>query len=258
MPVGLKEGGNSMLNVHQAESVASENTTGVRGAEKTLESSMQTTSQMPEKTASEGRKAPSKQAKHKDGAVGSTPRGRDRDDDGPELFQELVAIDRVTKVVKGGKNFSFFVLAVVGDCAGSAGYGTGKAKDVSRAVRKAVTHAKSAMRRVPLRRGRTLHHDIVARAGAAQVQLRSAPAGTGVIAGGAMRAVFKAFGIQDIVSKSLKNASPHNVVRATFKAMHAIFPPRIVAQRRGLKVTDMFPRKSKNSVDSNQSSGDHT
>ena len=163
-------------------------------------------------------------------------------DEKEALFQELISVRRVTKVVKGGKNFSFSALAVVGDRSGSAGYGTGKAKEVSKAIRKATDQATKQMVRVPLKQGRTLHHDIKLASGATLVQLRSAPAGTGVIAGGAMRAVFEAFGVLDVVSKSLKSSNPHNLVHATFKALRAIVPPRLVAQRRGKRVTEVFSK----------------
>lgn len=168
-----------------------------------------------------------------------------------DLFQELVSVNRVTKVVKGGKRFGFSALAVVGDRAGSAGYGSGKAKEVSKAVKKAMEQATRAMKRVPLKQGRTLHYDIKCSYGAALVQLRSAPSGTGVIAGGAMRAVFEAFGVQDVVSKSIKSSNAHSLVRATFKALNSVVPPRLLAQKRGKRVSDVFvtakapePRKS--------------
>ena len=157
-----------------------------------------------------------------------------------ELFQELVSVNRVTKVVKGGKRFGFSALAVVGDRSGSAGYGSGKAKEVSKAVKKAMDQATRSMKRVPLKQGRTLHYDVKCSFGAALVQLRSAPAGTGVIAGGAMRAVFEAFGVQDVVSKSIKSSNSHSLVRATFKALNSVVPPRLLAQKRGKRVSDVF------------------
>ena len=168
-----------------------------------------------------------------------------KDEKTSDLFQELVAINRVTKVVKGGKRFGFSALAVVGDRRGCAGYGSGKGKEVSKAVRKAMDQATKCMSRVPLKQGRTLHHDITCSYGAAKVHLRSAPAGTGVISGGAMRAVFEAFGVQDVVSKSLKSSNEHNLVKATFKALHTIASPRLVAQKRGKRIADVFVSKNK-------------
>lgn len=194
----------------------------------------------------EGRSgAQSGRGRHR-GDQGRNEKDRGARDKGADLFQELVMVSRVTKVVKGGKNFSFSALAVVGDREGSAGFGKGKAKDVSKAARKAMERATKAMGRIPLKRGRTLHHDIKCRSGAALVQLRAAPPGTGVIAGGAMRAVFEAFGVQDVVSKSLKGGNPHNVVHATFKALQSITPPKLVAQRRGLKIGDLRARPQAN------------
>ena len=169
-------------------------------------------------------------------------------DEKDALFQELISVRRVTKVVKGGKNFSFSALAVVGDRSGAAGYGMGKAQEVSKAIKKATDQATKQMVRIPLKQGRTLHHDIKLASGAALVQLRSAPPGTGVIAGGAMRAVFEAFGLQDVVSKSLKSSNPHNLVHATFRALRAVTPPRIVAQRRGKKIGEIFSRKQQNNI----------
>jgi len=157
-----------------------------------------------------------------------------------ELFQELIRVSRVAKVVKGGRRFGFSVLAVVGNRSGMAGYGLGKGKEVSKAVRKAMERAEKHMKRVPLKQGRTLHHDVKCRYGAALVQLRTAPSGTGIIAGGAMRTVFEAFGIKDVVSKSLKSSNPHNLVRATFRALLTGSSPRLTAQRRGKRVAEVF------------------
>ncbi len=171
--------------------------------------------------------------------------GHKKEERNTDLFQELVVVNRVTKVVKGGKRFGFSALAVVGDRKGCAGYGSGKAKEVSKAVRKAMDQATKHMSRVPLKQARTLHHDVKCSYGAALVQLRSAKPGTGVIAGGAMRAVFEAFGVQDVVSKSLKSSNQHNLVKATFKAMHSILPPRLVAQKRGKRVADVFVSSGK-------------
>lgn len=160
-----------------------------------------------------------------------------------ELTDRLVHINRVAKVVKGGRRFSFAALVVVGDGRGRVGYGTGKAREVPEAVRKATDHAKQSMIRVPLRDGRTLHHDIEGHFGAGRVILRSAPAGTGVIAGGPMRAVFETMGVQDVVAKSVGTSNAYNMVKATFKALQNCFSPRAVANRRGKKVSDIVARR---------------
>lgn len=162
-------------------------------------------------------------------------------DDG--LIEKLVSVRRVTKVVKGGKTMRFSALVVVGDGKGRVGYATGKAKEVPDAVKKAVERAKKVMIRVPLREGRTLHHDITARVGAGNVILRAAPAGTGVIAGGAMRQLLEALGIHDVVTKSVGTGNYHNVVRATMGALQSINSPRSVAQKLGKKVTDILARR---------------
>ncbi len=160
-----------------------------------------------------------------------------------ELVEKLVSINRVAKVVKGGRRFGFAALVVVGDASGRVGYGTGKAKEVADAVRKATEDAKKSMIRVPLREGRTLHHDIQARYGAGKVVLRSAPSGTGIIAGGPMRAVFEALGVQDVVCKSIGSSNPHNMVKATFKALGELRSPRAVAAKRSMKVGDIVSRR---------------
>ena len=164
--------------------------------------------------------------------------GRDRDD-GDELIDKLVHINRVAKVVKGGRRFSFGALVVVGDGRGRVGYGTGKAREVPEAIRKATDAAKRDMIRVPLREGRTLHHDVKGRFGAGKVVLRAAPPGTGIIAGGPMRAVFETMGVQDVVAKSIGSANPHNMVKATFEALTGCTSPRGVASRRCKKVGDI-------------------
>ena len=164
--------------------------------------------------------------------------------DEPELIEKLVGINRVAKVVKGGRRFGFAALVVVGDGKGRVGFGTGKAKEVPEAIRKATDNAKRDMVRIPLRDGRTLHHDILGRYGAGRVQLRSAPAGTGIIAGGPMRAVFEALGIQDIVGKSIGTSNPHNMIKATFVALKKIQAPRSVASKRGRKVADILCKTS--------------
>ena len=160
--------------------------------------------------------------------------------DEPELIEKLVGINRVAKVVKGGRRFGFAALVVVGDGKGRVGFGTGKAKEVPEAIRKATENAKRDMVRIPLRDGRTLHHDILGRYGAGRVQLRSAPSGTGIIAGGPMRAVFETLGIQDIVAKSIGTSNPHNMIKATFAALSGIQAPRSVAAKRGKRVSDIL------------------
>ena len=162
----------------------------------------------------------------------------------PELIEKLVGINRVAKVVKGGRRFGFAALVVVGDGKGRVGFGTGKAKEVPEAIRKATEDAKRSMVRVPLREGRTLHHDITGRYGAGRVQLRSAPSGTGIIAGGPMRAVFEALGVQDVVAKSIGTSNPHNMIKATFAAMARIQAPRSVATKRGMKVADVLGKSA--------------
>ncbi len=160
-----------------------------------------------------------------------------------DYIEKLVSINRVAKVVKGGRRFSFAALVVVGDGNGMVGHGKGKAKEVPEAIKKATDEAKNTMIRVPLRQGRTLHHDIKGRFDSGNVYLRSAPSGTGVIAGGPMRAVFEALGIQDIVAKSIGSSNPHNMVRATFEALKVVSSPKIIASRRGLKINDITKRR---------------
>jgi len=168
-------------------------------------------------------------------------RESDRDnDDG--LSDKLVTINRVAKVVKGGRRFAFAALVVVGDQKGRVGYGAGKAREVPEAIRKATERAKRGMIRVPMKEGRTLHHDIEGRYGAGKVVLRTAPAGTGIIAGGPLRAVFETLGIGDVVAKSLGSRNPHNMVKATFAALQRCASPRSVANRRGKKVSELFRR----------------
>jgi len=160
-----------------------------------------------------------------------------------QLIEKLVSVRRVTKVVKGGKTLRFSALVVIGDGKGRVGYATGKAREVPEAVRKASDRAKKAMIRVPLREGRTLHHDVRARVGAGKVFLRSAAAGTGVIAGGAMRAVFEALGIHDVVSKSVGTNNYHNTVRATIEALKQVSSPRYIANKLGKKLSDVVARR---------------
>ena len=170
-------------------------------------------------------------------------RGGQRDrDHSDEFIDKLVTINRVAKVVKGGRRFAFAALVVVGDQKGRVGYGAGKAREVPEAIRKATERAKRAMIRVPMKEGRTLHHDVEGRYGAGNVILRTAPAGTGIIAGGPLRAVFETLGIGDVVAKSLGSRNPHNMVKATFAALQRVASPRSVANRRGKKVADLFAR----------------
>ncbi len=171
------------------------------------------------------------------------PRERDRDSDEPELIEKLVGINRVAKVVKGGRRFGFAAIVVVGDGKGRVGHGHGKAREVPEAIRKATESAKRAMIRVPLREGRTLHHDVHGHYGAGKVVMRTAEAGTGIIAGGPMRAVFEALGVQDVVAKSTGSQNPHNMIKATFAGLRASSSPRMVAQRRGKKVGDILGRR---------------
>src|SRR5580704_2501901 len=149
--------------------------------------------------------------------------------EGNELIEKLVGINRVAKVVKGGKRFAMAAIVVIGDGKGRVGIGTGKAREVPDAIRKATDAAKRKLRRVPLREGRTIHHDVKGRYGAGKVVLRTAPAGTGIIAGGPMRAVFEALGVRDIVAKSVGSSNPHNMIKATFDALDQIASPRAVA-----------------------------
>ena len=175
-------------------------------------------------------------------------RNNDRQDrnaarDEPELLEKLVGINRVAKVVKGGRRFGFAALVVVGDGRGRAGFGTGKAREVPEAIRKATEGAKRNMVRIPLRDGRTLHHDIKGSYGAGSVLLRAASAGTGIIAGGPMRAVFEVLGVQDVVSKSIGSSNPHNMIKATFSALTSMQAPRNVAQKRGKRVGDILGKR---------------
>ena len=160
-----------------------------------------------------------------------------------EFIEKLVSINRVAKVVKGGRRFSFAALVVVGDGNGLVGHGKGKAKEVPEAIKKATDEAKSSMIRVPLRQSRTLHHDINGRFDSGKVTLRSAPSGTGVIAGGPMRSIFEALGIKDIVAKSVGSSNPHNMIRATFEALKLASSPKLISIRRGLKVNEITKRR---------------
>jgi small subunit ribosomal protein S5 len=170
-------------------------------------------------------------------------RDRDRDDRDSEFVDKLVHINRVAKVVKGGRRFGFAALVVVGDQKGRVGFGHGKAREVPDAIKKATESAKRSLIRVPLREGRTLHHDVHGHHGAGKVFLRAAPPGTGIIAGGPMRAVFETLGVQDVVAKSLGTSNPYNMVRATFDALKREDSPRGVAARRGKKVSEIVTRR---------------
>jgi len=174
---------------------------------------------------------------------GGRDRGSQREERDSEFVDKLVHINRVAKVVKGGKRFGFAALVVIGDQKGRVGFGHGKAREVPEAIRKATDAAKRNLTRVALREGRTLHHDIAGRHGAGRVYLRAAPAGTGIIAGGPMRAVFETLGIQDVVAKSLGSSNPYNMVRATFDALRHEDSPRGVAARRGKKVSEIVSRR---------------
>jgi small subunit ribosomal protein S5 len=169
-------------------------------------------------------------------------RGQNADDGGEELIEKLVHINRVSKTVKGGKRFGFAALVVVGDGKGRVGHGHGKAREVPEAIQKATAAAKKAMIRVPLREGRTLHHDGRGHFGAGLVHVRSAPQGTGIIAGGPMRAVFESLGVADVVTKSTGTSNPYNMIRATFEALKEQTSPKSVAQRRGKKIADLLRR----------------
>ena len=167
-------------------------------------------------------------------------RERDREAAETEFVEKLVSINRVAKVVKGGRRFGFAALVVVGDGKGRVGHGAGKAREVPEAIRKATEQAKRTMVRVPLREGRTLHHDLSGHFGAGAVVMRAAPPGTGIIAGGPMRAVFEALGVQDVVAKSIGTSNPHNMVKATLAALSSIASPRVVAARRGRKISEIL------------------
>ena len=169
-------------------------------------------------------------------------RDRDRDREESDLIEKLVGINRVAKVVKGGRRFGFAAIVVVGDQRGRVGHGSGKAREVPEAIRKATEQAKRSMIRVPLREGRTLHHDTTGRFGAGRVMMRMAPAGTGIIAGGPMRAIFEALGVQDVVAKSIGTSNPHNMIKATFEGLRNVHAPRAIAAKRGKKVAEIFGR----------------
>ncbi|HCD49793.1 MAG TPA: 30S ribosomal protein S5 [Alphaproteobacteria bacterium] len=174
------------------------------------------------------------------------------------LVDKLVGINRVAKVVKGGRRFGFAALVVVGDARGRVGFGSGKAREVPEAIRKATESAKRNMIRVPLRDGRTLHHDIEGHYGAGHVVLRTAPAGTGIIAGGPMRAVFETLGVQDVVAKSIGSSNPHNMIKATFAALQRIQAPRSVAAKRGKRVGDILGSSNRRSAEAEAETEENT
>jgi small subunit ribosomal protein S5 len=170
-------------------------------------------------------------------------RGQNRDnnrEEASEFGERLVAINRVSKTVKGGKRFGFAALVVVGDQRGRVGFGKGKAKEVPEAIRKATEQAKRSLIKVPLKDSRTLHHDMEGRHGAGKVVMRTAVAGTGIIAGGPMRAVFEMLGLQDVVAKSIGSTNPYNMIRATVDGLKSETSPRQVAARRGKKVAEIL------------------
>ncbi len=181
--------------------------------------------------------------------------GRDREERDSEFADKLVHINRVAKVVKGGRRFGFAALVVVGDQKGRVGYGHGKAREVPEAIRKAAEAAKRNLIRVPLREGRTLHHDVTGRHGAGHIVLRAAPPGTGIIAGGPVRAVFEMLGVQDVVAKSIGSSNPYNMVRAAFAALKYEDSPRGVAARRGKKASEIVARR-RDGIDSPQAAAD--
>ena len=209
----------------------------------------------PQADAGQRRERGARGGRGRDGGGGRGGRGR-RDDrrggrgeeEGEELVEKLVHINRVSKTVKGGKRFGFAALVVVGDGKGRAGFGHGKAREVPEAISKATAAAKKAMVRVPLREGRTLHHDGLGHFGAGRVFVRSAPAGTGIIAGGPMRAVFESLGVADVVTKSIGTSNPYNMIRATFEALGEQTSPKAVAQRRGRKIAELMARRDGLSV----------
>ncbi len=180
----------------------------------------------------------------RDGGRGRRDGNRNREEEGEELIEKLVHINRVSKTVKGGKRFGFAALVVVGDGKGRAGFGKGKAREVPEAITKATAAAKRGMVRVPLKEGRTLHHDGRGHFGAGRVTVRTAPPGTGIIAGGPMRAVFESLGVADVVTKSVGTSNPYNMIRATFEALGEQTSPKSVAQRRGKKIADLMSRRA--------------
>ncbi|MBF0560488.1 MAG: 30S ribosomal protein S5 [Alphaproteobacteria bacterium] len=189
-----------------------------------------------------GSERPQRGERGERGERGGRERERDRERE-DEFVDKLVHINRVAKVVKGGRRFSFAALVVVGDAKGRVGYGSGKAREVPEAIRKATEQAKREMIRVPLREGRTLHHDVRGHFGAGRVVMRAAMPGTGIIAGGPMRAVFETMGVQDVVAKCVGTTNPHNMIKATFDALKMLMSPRAIAAKRGKKVGEIIGRR---------------
>jgi small subunit ribosomal protein S5 len=185
---------------------------------------------------------------------GGEGRGGDREEN--PFIEKLVAVNRVAKVVKGGKRFGFAALIVIGDQKGRVGFASAKAREVPDAVRKATDAARRRMIRIPLREGRTIHHDVHGHFGAGKVVLRAAPPGTGIIAGGPMRSVFEALGVQDVISKSVGTSNPHNMIRATLEALKNTASPRQVAARRGKKVGDIIGKNKEYANTSSKKDGD--
>lgn len=181
---------------------------------------------------------------------------RNREEQTPEFADRLVAINRVSKTVKGGKRFGFAALVVVGDGKGRIGHGSAKAREVPDAIQKATQQARRNMIRVPLREGRTLHHDVFGRFGAGKVHMRAAPAGTGVIAGGPIRAVFETLGIHDVVAKSLGSNNPHNMVKAAIAGLVSTQSPRAVANRRNKRVAEVLGKRGKTEADAADASAE--
>ena len=179
----------------------------------------------------------------RDGRRGGDGDRQPREREDSEFVEKLVGINRVAKVVKGGRRFGFAAIVIVGDRKGRVGYGAGKAREVPEAIRKATEQAKRAMVRVPLREGRTLHHDIIGHYGAGRVVLRAAKPGTGIIAGGPVRAICEALGVEDVVAKSIGTSNPHNMIKAAFSALTLSSSPRSVAARRGRKVSDILGKR---------------
>ncbi|NJM49832.1 MAG: 30S ribosomal protein S5 [Sphingomonadales bacterium] len=223
--------------------MADENNTPAEDVTENSQAVAQPAQEAPAKEAAEEGRRP---RGGRGGREGGRGRGRDRDakreEEGDELIEKLVHINRVSKTVKGGKRFGFAALVVVGDGQGRAGFGHGKAREVPEAINKATAAAKKKMIRVPLKEGRTLHHDGKGKFGAGNVTLRSAPPGTGIIAGGPMRAVFESLGVADVVTKSNGTSNPYNMIRATFAALDGQTSPKSVAQRRGKKIADLLGR----------------
>jgi|TARA_B100000929_G_scaffold155045_1_gene122820 small subunit ribosomal protein S5 len=164
---------------------------------------------------------------------------KNKDQKDSDIKDKLVAINRVTKVVKGGRRFGFAALVVAGDESGKVGFGHGKAKEVPEAIKKATDSAKKGLFRVSLREGRTLHHDIIGSHGSSKVVMRSAPSGTGIIAGGSVRAIFELLGIQDIVAKSVGSANPYNIIRAAVDGLRQQKSPKVIAARRSKKISNI-------------------